>query len=357
MRILSSILFVIASTDAWAAEYYNIPAGSSIAITEHSICKKITNGGTKGLFVPAKTVTEWQTFYSNLPSGVTSSACCAGAPVILATPSSSYVSYVVPTNCTSVTVKLWGGGGGGATGAGVGGAGGYTEATIAVTAGNTLNVYVGGGGSAGGERMGGGGGGASAAALNSFTTFFAVAAGGGGGGGTSLEATHGARGGAGGGTSGINGSKDENPNGDENDCTGGYGATVTGVGAGGYQGDNGYGAGSAGSGRVGGKGAGSSQPVSGGISGYAVGGKGGYAGDEGGGGGGGGGLYGGGGGAWCRQHSTGGGGGSSAVINPATGITQAGAGAVPAVSSGGHAIGGAIMQAGGAGRVEIIYGN
>lgn len=67
-------------------------------------------------------------------------------------------NYVVPAGVAKVTVKAWGAGGGGSTT--YGGGGGFSQADLAVTAGETLTVIVGGGGTdyAGGYGGGGKGG-------------------------------------------------------------------------------------------------------------------------------------------------------------------------------------------------------
>lgn len=109
-------------------------------------------------------------------------------------------TFVVPTGVTSLRVKLWGAGGsgGGANGGnyvGNGGGGGFTDATIAVTPGETLTLVVGrggltsavdttnpvyGGGFRGGFPWTGGGGGRTAIRRGSVE--LATAGGGGGGG-------------------------------------------------------------------------------------------------------------------------------------------------------------------------------
>ncbi|MCX6728240.1 MAG: hypothetical protein NTV39_00505 [Candidatus Saccharibacteria bacterium] len=60
-------------------------------------------------------------------------------------------TFVVPTGVTSITYKAWSGGGGGGAGGsaaagGAGGGSGFVQATMAVTPGETLNLYVGAGG-------------------------------------------------------------------------------------------------------------------------------------------------------------------------------------------------------------------
>lgn len=107
--------------------------------------------------------------------------------------------FIVPSNVTSITVKVWGAAGGadGGDGAKAGGGGGFVQATLTVTPGETLLIYVGGGGARSGKSyQGGGGGGVSA--IYRGTTPLLVAAGGGG------AAKDGA-GGPGGGTTGSDG--------------------------------------------------------------------------------------------------------------------------------------------------------
>ena len=70
-------------------------------------------------------------------------------------------SYVVPSDVTSITVKLWGagaGGGGPDVGApgGAGGGGAFAEKTLSVVAGQTYTIFVGDGGGEGAGSSGGG---------------------------------------------------------------------------------------------------------------------------------------------------------------------------------------------------------
>ena len=137
-------------------------------------------------------------------------------------------TFVVPAGVTSVTIEAWGAEGG--TGYGTvppiaGGRGGYVVATIAVTPGETLFVYVGGQGQAGADAAGGvgsfngggdggsswgfygGGGGGGASDVRpggNALAARAVVAGGGGGGGGNYDGSE-SGGGAGGGTTGAAG--------------------------------------------------------------------------------------------------------------------------------------------------------
>lgn len=62
----------------YAADYYQVNNGSNTDIDEHGTCKNVANNHASGLalFVPTKTSSEWSTFRSNLPAGVTVSGCC-----------------------------------------------------------------------------------------------------------------------------------------------------------------------------------------------------------------------------------------------------------------------------------------
>lgn len=119
-----------------------------------------------------------------------------------------FTDLVVPSGTESITIVAIGGSGGANPGLYSGGSGARVTSSTAVSAGQTLRVYVGGGGlsqGAGGAgygtggntgAYGGGGGGSSAVLLNS--TVVTVAGGGGGGGGGGAGGTAGGANGAGG---------------------------------------------------------------------------------------------------------------------------------------------------------------
>jgi len=246
-------------------------------------------------------------------------------------------SFTVPTGISSITVKMWSGGGGGGAGGsnaagGAGGGSGYVNATITVTPGEVLDVYVGGGGAPGARNTaGGGGGGGGYSSIYRGGTLLALVAGGGGGGGGRNTAGHtGTAGGAGGGTTGVAGVT-------SGSIVGGGPGTPSAGGAGGGGGTN---SGSAGSSLTGGGGgAGSSSggaaAGTGALGGLASGGGGGLvtSTNRAGGGGGGSGYFGGGGGSGSTSSTgAGGGGGGSSYTNP-TGVTMlsntAGSGTAP----------------------------
>lgn len=118
-------------------------------------------------------------------------------------------TFVVPTAITSINVKLWGaGGGGGGTDAaaegGSGGSGAYVTATIAVTPGETLNIFVPSGGLGSVTARVSGAGGSWAGIFRGGNPL--VIAGGGGGGGPGRDTGQGVKNGAGGGAGGgLNG--------------------------------------------------------------------------------------------------------------------------------------------------------
>lgn len=153
-------------------------------------------------------------------------------------------TWTVPSGVTSIRVKMWGAGGGGPmslNNSGYGGGGAFTDVTLPVTPGEALTVVVGGGGAAGGGTAGiaayggggatgpqhaGGGGGRSA--IRRGTTELATA-GGGGGAASNADGTY-----SDGGPGGLNGH--DGKDGDSTDGTYGLkgrGATATAGGAGG----------------------------------------------------------------------------------------------------------------------------
>lgn len=245
--------------------------------------------------------------------------------------------FIVPNGVTSINVKMWGaGGGGGGAGrnsnGGAGGGGGFTQTTISVTPGETLDVKVGGAGGGGGgssnSGTGGGGGGYSSVARGS-TQLIVAAGGAGGGGGGYNSGNIGGYGGAGGGTTGVTGGASGTSN-------GGIGGSLS---SGGTAGTGGINVGTSGgslTGGLGGDGRSSAgadgSANNGGING---GGDGGILGTNyAGAGGGGAGYFGGGGGAGStyRTGASGGGGGSSYTSGSGS-TNMAGSGQTPGNSS------------------------
>jgi type IV pilus assembly protein PilY1 len=286
-----------------------------------------------------------------------------GASVVFNTEGSTL--WTVPAGATSITVKAWGGGGGGG-GAGeqmsgaAGGGAGFAQATLNVTPGESLSIYVGGAGDRGrnsNNRTGGGGqGGGYSGVKRGGTDLVIAAGGGGGGGGDNASGTPPGAGGAGGGTPGGAG-------GPSDTAAGGGGGTSSAGGA------AGGGSATAGSSLTGGKGGSDGTGGGAGGSGGTNAGGNGGSGTAGrpGGGGGGAGKYGGGGGEQADSGATsgaGGGGGSSYTTGTAT-STSAGSGRnagnngdpdyADDAGKGGNATGAVSARVGVKGRVVITY--
>lgn len=84
--LLLAIAAVLSALPAYAVDFYQVNNGATVDITEHSVCKRMTNGYPSGqaIFVPTKTATEWSAFYGATIPGVTIAACppsCAGVTV------------------------------------------------------------------------------------------------------------------------------------------------------------------------------------------------------------------------------------------------------------------------------------
>lgn len=77
MHILRLLLFIslFFSHMAFAADSYIVTSGASVEITEHSDCAIVTNGITQNVWVPTKAASEWASFRSTPPPGVTAVAC------------------------------------------------------------------------------------------------------------------------------------------------------------------------------------------------------------------------------------------------------------------------------------------
>jgi hypothetical protein len=132
------------------------------------------------------------------------------APVVFsATTEGGATSWVVPWDITEIVAKCWGAGGGaGVTNEGIGGnggAGGFAQARIAVTPGETLTIFVPTGGTGSNTVRAGGGGGSFAGIFRSTTALLIGGGGAGGGAGRQSSGGAGGHGGAGGGTTGIKG--------------------------------------------------------------------------------------------------------------------------------------------------------
>ena len=150
-----------------AASSYQINYGANQDITEWSVCKNVANSHASGkaIFVPTNTSTEWSTFYTNAPPGVTIANCgCAVTAGSQTYSTAGSYSFNVPCY-NNLTVEVWGAGGGGAgVASGNGGAGGASTwdggvLTANGGAGATSNPGAGGTASGGTTNTTGGAGG------------------------------------------------------------------------------------------------------------------------------------------------------------------------------------------------------
>jgi len=83
--ILPLFLVLCGPENAFAATSYQVNNGATVTIDEHGVCKIVTNNHASGLalFVPTNTASEWTTFRSNPPTGVTiGNDTCCGTPAV-----------------------------------------------------------------------------------------------------------------------------------------------------------------------------------------------------------------------------------------------------------------------------------
>lgn len=114
-RFLLVLLLALIGVPAWSAVSYQVTSGATVDITEHTVCKRVTNSHASGLaiFVPTNTSTEWSAFYTSPPAGITIAECgCAVAAGSQTYSTAGTFNFTVPCYNT-LTVEVWGGGGGG----------------------------------------------------------------------------------------------------------------------------------------------------------------------------------------------------------------------------------------------------
>jgi hypothetical protein len=76
MKILLLFLIFLISLPVFSLEHYSLPGGSTNQIVdEFAVCKRVTNASSTNYFIPTKTNTEWTTFLSHLPPGVSLLPC------------------------------------------------------------------------------------------------------------------------------------------------------------------------------------------------------------------------------------------------------------------------------------------
>ncbi|MDZ4790813.1 MAG: hypothetical protein SGJ17_06310 [Hyphomicrobiales bacterium] len=106
-----------------AAPSYQINNSVSATITEHFVCRDVTNTHSSGqaIFVPTNTAAEWASFYNNTPAGVTATPCDVRIYLTTGT------TWTVPASWSSSnTIEVIGGGAAGKNGSNnrMGGGGG-----------------------------------------------------------------------------------------------------------------------------------------------------------------------------------------------------------------------------------------
>src|SRR5687767_14762585 len=79
-RCLAAAFLVFLATPAYALDSYTVAGGGgSATITEHTVCRVITNNNATSVLVPTKAASEWHTggssFLENLPTNVTAGSC------------------------------------------------------------------------------------------------------------------------------------------------------------------------------------------------------------------------------------------------------------------------------------------
>ncbi len=70
-----AFVLILISQICSAAPSYRINNGTTATIDEHSNCQNVTNASGTDLFVPTNLSSEWLSFRTNLPTGVSLSAC------------------------------------------------------------------------------------------------------------------------------------------------------------------------------------------------------------------------------------------------------------------------------------------
>lgn len=156
----------------FAVDSYTIASGASTEITEHSVCRLVTNNHASGssIMVPTKTAAEWSSgvnaFINAPPAGVTVAGCgCVVTPNSQSFSTAGSHNFTVPCYNT-LTVQVWGGGGGGG---GQGGAGCTAGGPAQQSSFNSTLIANGGGGGVGScwhQTGGGSGGSASGGTVN-----------------------------------------------------------------------------------------------------------------------------------------------------------------------------------------------
>ena len=98
LLVLLLLTVAVLPSKVWGAEGYSIDNADTYQITEHSVCKLVTNAlaAGKGLYVPTKYNTEWSSgakaFINNAIIGVSLADCLDAASLRFKSASSTYLS-------------------------------------------------------------------------------------------------------------------------------------------------------------------------------------------------------------------------------------------------------------------------
>lgn len=164
------------SSNLNAATFYSLANGASQNITEHGVCRVVTNTTGQTVFIPTNTAAEWTAFYSTTYPGLAFGTYSGCTTTTTQTPVDGG-TCTTPVDCNRVTFKVWGaggGGGGGGNGAnastrrGAGGGGGssWYDSTLVLSGSHTAGSGTTPGNSGDADRgtagNGGAGGGTSA---------------------------------------------------------------------------------------------------------------------------------------------------------------------------------------------------
>lgn len=75
IKIIIFLCFLIFSKFLYAEESARVDKNQNKDITAHGICKNVTNGFGTDIFIPLKTLDEWQAFLSNRPKSILINNC------------------------------------------------------------------------------------------------------------------------------------------------------------------------------------------------------------------------------------------------------------------------------------------
>jgi len=75
---LALFFLMLPSAVCFGANSYRVNSSTNQNITEHGVCKHVSNGSANDYFVPTKSAAEWLAFRNNPPASVNVTDCVAG---------------------------------------------------------------------------------------------------------------------------------------------------------------------------------------------------------------------------------------------------------------------------------------